>query len=113
MSRLIAFVYGLFSYAVFFVTFLYAIGFVSDLVVPKTIDDGPMTTTSAALVINMLLMSLFAIQHSMMARRPFKAMVDAVRAQTSRTQYLCAIRKLGVDPAVLAMAAVAECGLAH
>jgi methanethiol S-methyltransferase len=72
MGRLIAFLYGLISYAVFFVTFLYAIGFVSDLLVPKTIDDGTSVSTSAALVINIALMSLFAIQHSVMARRPFK-----------------------------------------
>ena len=72
MNRLIAFLYGLISYVVFFVTFLYAIGFVSDLLVPKTIDDGTSASTSAAVVINIVLMSLFAIQHSVMARRPFK-----------------------------------------
>ncbi|MGY4298520.1 protein-S-isoprenylcysteine O-methyltransferase Ste14 [Bradyrhizobium sp. i1.4.4] len=72
MGRLIAFLYGLISYAVFFVTFLYAIGFVSDLVVPKAIDDGTSTSTLASLVIDVALMSLFAIQHSVMARRPFK-----------------------------------------
>jgi protein-S-isoprenylcysteine O-methyltransferase Ste14 len=72
MNRLIAFLYGLISYAVFLVTFLYAIGFVSDLLVLKTIDDGTSASTSAAVVINIVLMSLFAIQHSVMARRPFK-----------------------------------------
>ena len=61
MGRLIAFLYGLISYAVFFVTFLYAICFVSDLLVPKTIDDGTSTSTLAALIINIVLMSLFAI----------------------------------------------------
>jgi protein-S-isoprenylcysteine O-methyltransferase Ste14 len=72
MSRLITFLYGLASYIVFFFTFLYAIGFVSGLVVPKTIDDGPVVPTTEALIVNLLLMSLFAIQHSVMARRQFK-----------------------------------------
>ena len=72
MSRLIALLYGLVSYALFFVTFLYALGFVEGLVVPKTIDSGAETPVTAALVINVLLMSLFAIQHSVMARPRFK-----------------------------------------
>lgn len=72
MSRFIAFLYGLASYVVFFVTFLYAIGFVSGLVVPKTIDTGTVVPIAEALIVNLLLMSLFAIQHSVMARKQFK-----------------------------------------
>ena len=72
MSRLIIFLYGVVSYVVFFVTFLYAIGFVSGLVVPKTIDGGMTVGIAEALIVNLLLMSLFAIQHSVMARRQFK-----------------------------------------
>jgi methanethiol S-methyltransferase len=72
MGRFIAFLYGLISYVVFFVTFLYAIGFVSGLLVPKTIDSGTLAPTSEALAVNIVLMSLFAIQHSVMARRQFK-----------------------------------------
>jgi protein-S-isoprenylcysteine O-methyltransferase Ste14 len=72
MGRLIALVYGLLSYAFFFVTFLYALCFVENLVVPKTIDSGAVVPVTEAVIVNMLLMSLFAIQHSVMARRQFK-----------------------------------------
>jgi len=73
MGRFIAFIYGLAAYAVFFVTFLYAIGFVTGLVVPKTIDSGSVVPMTEAIIVNLLLMSAFAIQHSVMARQPFKA----------------------------------------
>ncbi len=72
MGRFIAFLYGLAAYAVFFVTFLYAIGFVTGLVVPKTIDSGMVVPLTEAVVVHILLMSLFAVQHSVMARKPFK-----------------------------------------
>jgi protein-S-isoprenylcysteine O-methyltransferase Ste14 len=72
MGRFIAFLYGLASYFMFFVTFLYAIGFVSGLVVPKTIDSGTVVPTAEAIIVNLLLLSVFAIQHSVMARKPFK-----------------------------------------
>jgi methanethiol S-methyltransferase len=72
MSRFIAFLYGLAAYIVFFFTFLYAIGFVEGRVVPKTIDTGPVVPLTEALAVNLLLMSLFAVQHSVMARRQFK-----------------------------------------
>jgi methanethiol S-methyltransferase len=72
MGRFIAFFYGLAAYAIFFVTFLYAIGFVTGLVVPKTIDTGTVVPMAEAIIVNLLLMSAFAIQHSVMARQPFK-----------------------------------------
>src|SRR5271166_5496528 len=71
-GRLFAFLYGLVSYAIFFVTFLYAMGFVSDLVVPKTIDTGTVVPMMEAIIIDLLLMSVFAVQHSVMARKQFK-----------------------------------------
>jgi protein-S-isoprenylcysteine O-methyltransferase Ste14 len=70
--RFTAFLYGFVAYLVFFVAFLYAVGFVAGLVVPKTIDDGPASSTVEALIINLLLMTLFAVQHSLMARKQFK-----------------------------------------
>ncbi len=72
MSRFIAFLYGLVSYLVFFGTILYAIGFVEGLLVPKTIDSGAVVPLTEALIVNLLLMSLFAVQHSVMARKQFK-----------------------------------------
>ncbi|MGO9358648.1 MAG: methanethiol S-methyltransferase [Xanthobacteraceae bacterium] len=72
VARITAFLYGLVAYLVFFGVFLYAIGFVSGLVVPKSIDTGTVVPVAHALIINILLMSLFAVQHSVMARRQFK-----------------------------------------
>ena len=72
MGRFTSLLYGLISYAVFFITFLYAIGFVSGFVVPKTIDSGAVASMTEAVVVDILLMSLFAIQHSVMARQQFK-----------------------------------------
>jgi len=72
LSRVVAFLYGLAAYTVFFGSFLYAIGFVSGLVVPKTIDTGSVTPITEAFIVDILLMSLFAVQHSVMARRQFK-----------------------------------------
>jgi methanethiol S-methyltransferase len=72
MRKFIAFQYGLVAYLAFLGAILYAIGFVSGLIVPKTIDTGTVVPLVEALVVNMLLLSLFAVQHSVMARKPFK-----------------------------------------
>jgi methanethiol S-methyltransferase len=71
-GRIVAMLFGLTAYLVFFGTFLYAIGFVAGMVVPKGIDNGTVVPVAEALIVNLLLLSLFAVQHSVMARKPFK-----------------------------------------
>ena len=71
-KRILFFAYGVFSYLVFFGTFLYAIGFIGNFGVPRTLDGE----ASGSLVLNLLidagLLTLFAVQHSIMARKWFK-----------------------------------------
>jgi methanethiol S-methyltransferase len=89
IGRIIAFLYGVVTYVFFFVTFLYAIGFVEGLVVPKTIDTGATGPTMRALIVNLVLMSIFAVQHSVMARPQFKRWwTKLVPPSVERTTYV-------------------------
>jgi len=72
MGRSITFIYGVATYVIFLLTFLYSIGFVGNILVPKSIDSGAQGPVASSLIINLALLSVFALQHSIMARPAFK-----------------------------------------
>jgi protein-S-isoprenylcysteine O-methyltransferase Ste14 len=72
IKRFSIFLYGVISYAIFFATFLYAVGFIGNFAVPRTLDGTPSASFTTALLIDLGLLGLFAVQHSVMARPAFK-----------------------------------------
>ena len=112
VSRFIALLYGLVAYVAFFGTILYAIGFVTAWWCPRPSTPDRMRRWRKPLIVNLLLMSLFAIQHSVMARRQFKQWwTQFVPKSVERSTYVLFVEP-GAHPAVLAVAADAGGGLA-
>ena len=86
---MLIFIYGVVCYLIFLGTFLYAIGFLGNFIVPKGIDGGELGPRGPALLINILLLGLFAIQHSVMARQWFKrAWTKIIPEPAERSTYV-------------------------
>ena len=91
LRRAFIFIYGLASYAVFFATFLYAIGFIGNFLVPRSIDGAPQLDFTSALLVDLGLLMLFAIQHSVMARPAFKRVLTRLIPEPAeRSTYVLA-----------------------
>ena len=89
--RVAAFLYGIVCYVAFFATFLYAIAFVANVIVPKTIDSGEVIPAREAFAVNVVLLLIFALQHSVMARKPFKQWLARwVSPSVERSTYVLA-----------------------
>lgn len=89
MGGIVAVLYGGLAYLIFLASFLYAIAFVGNLPVPKTIDSGEVGSLGAALIVNTVLLGLFAVQHSVMARPAFKRWwTQFVPQSVERTTYV-------------------------
>src|ERR1700756_1719117 len=91
MNRILTFAYGAASYAACLATFLYAIGFIGNFGVSKSMDSAVAGPWQTALLIDLGLLSLFALQHSVMARPAFKRMLTrVVPASAERSTYVLA-----------------------
>jgi protein-S-isoprenylcysteine O-methyltransferase Ste14 len=89
--RIAIFVFGVLSYAIFFGVFLYAGGFMTNWLVPKSLDSGPAPSAAVALAVNFGLLGVFALQHSAMARPAFKQWwTRIVPSEAERSVYVFA-----------------------
>lgn len=91
VKRISIFLYGVVSYAVFFASFLYAVGFIGNFGVPHTLDSAPTGAFLPSLLVNLGLLALFALQHSVMARPAFKRwFTRIVPTEAERSTYVLA-----------------------
>lgn len=91
MARHLALAYGALNYLGFLAVFMYLVGFLGNFVVPRSIDHGPAAPVGPAVVIDLVLVTLFAVQHSVMARPAFKrGLTRVVPASIERSTYVLA-----------------------
>jgi len=91
MRKTLSFIYGVVCYLVFFAVFLYMIGFVGNLFVPKSIDTGTEAAAVPSMMVNIALLGLFAIQHTIMARPAFKKwLTKIIPEQVERSTFVLA-----------------------
>ncbi len=111
-NRIIAFLYGVACYVAFLASFLYAIGFIGNFVVPKSIDSGEQMSLHEGIWRSMPLCSgLFAAQHSIMARQWFKRAWSRIVPDTGRAQHVRPVFEPRAAPVVLEMGAHGRSGL--
>ncbi|WP_179334726.1 methanethiol S-methyltransferase [Winogradskyella costae] len=89
MKKVVIVIYGAIAYIIFLIAFLYAIGFVGNIYLPKTIDSGTEPSLINAILINLAVLSVFALQHSIMARPKFKEWFNSIFNQAiERSTYI-------------------------
>ena len=103
MARVAVLIYGVVAYLIAMASLVYAVGFVENMWVPKSIDIGPTSPFLTALIINLLLLGLFAIQHSTMARQGFKKVLTGVLPEAAEgvLQFVSVVNLFGLGKEII------------